>query len=339
MTQGIETVAGGTWWAPQASAGTIATPNATGSRWLKQTGEDGFKPAKTYGEEETVDGNVWSDQSSYVDTIGGDVGSATYEGQIETAAFLFARMFAVDSVSGSSDPYTHTITSGTNVPADNSVRVKTGASVGPVRQAWYDAKQKMLTLNNGQSQKILHLAPQLMAINAAEVFSTDPSATATTDDALNWSECVTKINDVAIDEISGDSIEIDSGIDVIRGQTAKPVCFAFGKGKINRTLSSYLTSVTLPILNNVLYGSGTPSDATAVTSAVVTAKIETLYTRSASRTLKITTPKVEIKPDDWVFGPKAEGGAREIAFGGRVKNDGTGLIQVVAKLGLATALA
>ena len=111
-----------------------------------------------------------------------------------------------------------------------------------------------------------------------------------------------------------------------------------GVGDIMRTLSAIVTDGTTPHLLNVLYGSTSPADLTDVTSDVVTLNVVTTWTQSASRTFSITTPKVTVNPSDWILGPKAEGGAREIAFGGRCQPNGaTPAMTIVALTGDSAA--
>lgn len=338
MTQGIETGVGDVFQARQATAGTIEPPDAINTKRLRKAGDDGLKAAKTTAQEEYVDGQSWSNAAPYVDSIGGDVGTLTVQGQISVAAFLWAQLLGSDVVTGSADPYAHTITSGVAVPVNNTIRIKTGSAIGPVRQAWYDAKISKLTQNVGQSQKTMHLAEDIKALHAAETYMTDPTAADGGDDPLRWGECVTKINGTALEEIGGDTIEADAKLDVYRGQTPAPVCFVFGKGSITRTLDGIVTDGTIPLLNQALYGTSTPADAAPVSNQVGFLDIVTLYTRSASRTLQISTPKVEVQPNDWILGPKAEGGTREVAFGGLCHTSGgSPQITIVAKTGDATA--
>ncbi len=329
---GIETRLGGLWRAKQAAAGTATAPTHASVRAVHKAGDDGLKANKVLGREEYVDGRFWSGATEYIESSGGDVGSIEQQVTIVEAAHSYAQLFASDTVTGAGDPYTHTIVSGSVVPQNQTFWQKLGSAVGPIRQRWYDAKTKKHAWNNGQSQKVAHVTEDIMALNAAQVFATDPTATVDTADPLNWNKAVTTVNGTALPEVSGDTVEADAGIDVWRGQGIKPICFTFGVGDIMRTLSAIVTDGTTPHLLNVLYGSTSPSDLDDVTNAVVTLAIVTTWTQSTDRTFSITTPKVTVNPSDWILGPKAEGGAREVAFGGRCQPNGaTPAITIVAK--------
>ena len=78
------------------------------------------------------------------------------------------------------------------------------------------------------------------------------------------------------------------------------------------------------------------TDGLAVNSLVNSVALDSTYTRSAVRSLQITTPKVVVDPADFVIGPKAEGGAIPVSFGGRCL-DSSGIITVIAKTGDSAA--
>jgi hypothetical protein len=72
---------------------------------------------------------------------------------------------------------------------------------------------------------------------------------------------------------------------------------------------------------------------------VNTIALESTYTRTSVRSLKITTGKVVVDPQDFEVGPKAEGGKIPITFGGRCLASGGSVLSVVAKTGDATTYA
>ena len=147
---GIETRLGGLWRAKQAAAGTATAPNHASVRAVHKAGDDGLKANKVLGREEYVDGRFWSGATEYIESSGGDVGSIEQQVTIVEAAHSYAQLFASDTVTGSGDPYTHTIVSGSVVPQNQTFWQKLGSAVGPIRQRWYDAKTKKHAWNNGQ---------------------------------------------------------------------------------------------------------------------------------------------------------------------------------------------
>ena len=334
----IESVTGDLWQVKQAALGTIEPPTSTGMKHLRMVGDDALKASKTYGSEEFVDGRTWGSPGMYVDAIGGDCGSIANQGQIETAGFQFAQMIGVDVVTGTTPDFTHTITNSTARGPYQTFRQKVGASVGPWRNSFFDAKVKNLQLNIGQDQKVMRITQNIWALKAANWFTTDPSAADSGNDPFNWAEGATahKIGATTFNEIDGETLELETNLDVFRGDSPAPVAFVYGKGEITRTFSALVTDNTIPVIQNALYGTSTMTDGLAVNSLVNSVALDSTYTRSAVRSLQITTPKVVVDPADFVIGPKAEGGAIPVSFGGRCL-DSSGIITVIAKTGDSAA--
>lgn len=337
--EGIESGVGGVWQVRQSVAGALERSDATTMRRLRKADDDGgLAPRKTYGSEEYVDGLTWGSPNSFTKEVGGLVGTLKLQGQIETVAFQAAQFFGSDVVTGASDPYTHTISSGTATQALNSFYQRTGVNT-VVSQAYYDAKVAKLVLDAGQDEnsRILHPTIDVMALKGGEWFTRDPTAADSGVDPLRWDQAVTRYNGTTFPELTGDKIEADSKIGVHRGQNTAPVCFTYSKGELMRTIDGIVTDSTLVEIKNVLYNTRTPTAATAISDVVIQVPIVATYTQSARRTLTITTPLVEIRPDDWATGPRATGGPMPIAFGGRCKAGGSPAITIVALTGDATA--
>lgn len=332
MTAVIESGVGHVWQIKQAAAGTVE-PTGSTYKHLRKVGDKAMKAAKTYGSEEWVDGQQFGSPGHYVDTIGGDVGGFMFQAQPETAGFAFAQIIGVDTVTGASDPYTHTISSGTANGPLQTVRAKAGSAV-LWRQAWYDAIVNKLTFNCGQDQKVAHIDQDFMALKAGAWATADPSAADSGTDPFNWAEVTgaLTIDATAIPELDGETVEIDRKWDVHRGDSPAPICFVPGKGEINRTFSGLVTDTTIDIMQSILFGSTTPAANDPVTSVVADVALVSTYTRSADRTLSITTPKVIVNPADFEVFPRAEGGKIPVAFGGRCVKDGsTAALTIVAK--------
>lgn len=333
MPSAIEAGVGDVWQIKQSAAGTVEPVGST-YKHLRKVGDKAMKAAKTYGMEEWVDGENFGTPGHYVDAIGGDVGGFISQVQPETGGFLFAQIIGSDTVTGGSDPYTHTIASGSAQGPRQTVRSSAGVNVGPFRQAWGDALVSKAVWNCGQDQKIPHFDQDFMALQAALWATSSPAATDSGTDPFNWAEVAgaLTIDAVAFTEVDGETLEIDRKLDVHRGDNPSPVCFVYGKGEINRTFSALVTDSTIAQMKSILYGSTSPSHGSAVTSTVSYVALESTYTRSASRSIKITTPKVAVSPADFEVFPRAEGGKIPVAFGGRcLKSGATAALTVVAK--------
>lgn len=336
----IESGTGHVWQAKQSVQGTREAASATGMKHLRKAGDDGLKPAQTLGSEEWVDGQAFGSPTQYIDTVGGDVGTFTTQAQIETAGFQFAQNIGVDVVTGSADPYTHTIASGNAYGPLQTFYQQTGQSVGPVNMAFYDALVNTSTWNCGKDQMTAHLAQAVMALQAGEWFSTAPTATDSGTDPWNWNEVTgaATINGTPMREVDGDTLEITRNLGIEYGDGAASGYFIRGKGQINRTLSAAVTDNTITALKTALYGTATPSDGDAVSTAVSTVALKTVYTKSANRSLSIDTPNVVVDPSDFEVYPRAEGGKIPITFGGVARKVGsTPAVTIIAKTGDATS--
>lgn len=335
----IESGVGDVWQCKQSTLGTIQPANDSGMKHLRIVGDKALKAAKEHGMEEWVDGLAWGSPGIFVNTAGGEVGDLEFQAQPETAGFAFAQAIGSDVVTGGSDPYTHTIATGSTSAAYQTIRQKVGSAVGPWRNAFYDARINKLTWNAGADQILAHITESILAMKSAEWFTSDPSATDSGTDPFNWHEATgaVTIDTVAYNEIDGETVEMDRKDSIHYGDSHLPICFIAGKGEITRTFSALVTDNTLPILKTALYG-GTPAAGSALTSTVQYVALESTYTRSASRSIKITTPKVELKAADFEIGPRAEGGKIPVAFGGRcLKSGSTAALTVVAKTGDSAA--
>jgi hypothetical protein len=335
----IESVSGDVWQAKQTTLGTIQPTSEAATQHLRKVGDGALKAAKVYGSEEWVDGKTWGNPGMFVDSVGGDVGDIECQGQITGSGFLFAQILGGDTVTGTTPDYTHTMASGAAHGPLQTIRQKVGAAIGPYRNSFWDAKVNRLTFNCGQDQKVMRLTQNIWALKAAYWGTSDPTVTDDGTDPYNWAEGVGahKIDTVVFNEIDGQTLTLDRHLDVHRGDSPAPVCFIPGKGEVMNSYSALVTDNTLPVIKKTLYGTTSPSDGDAVGSAVNTIAMESTYTRSAVRSLKISTGKVVVDPQDFEIGPRAEGGKIPVAFGGRCLESGGVIITVVAKTGDATA--
>lgn len=335
----IESGVGHVWQTKQTTLGTREISTATTMKHLRKAGDDGLRAAKTLGSEPWVDGQAFDSPSQYIDTIGGDVGSITFQAQIATAGFAFAQIIGVDVVTGTTPDYTHTITSGNANGPYQTLYQQTGSSVGPINMSFWDALVNTLSFNCGQDQKTAHITEGIMALQAAEWFTTAPTAADDGTDPFNWNEVTgaVTIDGTAFAEADGDTVEINRNLDVHRGDSAAPATYIRGKGEINRTISAIVTDNTIPKIKTVLYGTSSPTDGADVSTSPSYVALKTVYTRSAVRSLSIDTPKVSVNPGDFEVFPRAEGGKIPVAFGGQaLKSGATPAITVIAKTGDAT---
>jgi hypothetical protein len=348
MTQPIEAGVGHEWQSKQTTLGTIEPSAAATMKHLRKVGDNSLKAAKVTGSEAWIDGNAFASPAQFIDSVGGDVGGFTYQGQIATTGFQFAQVIGVDVVTGTTPDFTHTIASGNANGPYQTFYQQAGQSVGPINMSFWDALISKLTYNCGQDQKPVHLAVAVAALKAGNWFTTAPAITdATTGaasdqgaDTWNWNEGVgaQTIDAVAFNEIDGDTLEIDRKIGVHRGDSAAPACFIRPIGTITRTMSAIVTDNTIPKMKTALFGTASPTDGQAVSLAPSYVALKSVLTRSAVRTLSIDTPRVSINPSDWEMGPRTGDGKTPVTFTGDcLKNGATAALTVIAKTGDSAA--
>ena len=339
MAEPIESGVGSVHYAKQTAAGTIAAPAAAGTVRLRHRAGT-LKPAKVYGQEEYTDGEPFASPAMFVERIGGEVGSLTHQAQPETGPVMFAQIAGVDVVTGVADPYTHTITSATANGPYGTFRQSVGSAVGPVRQAYWDAKVSKLDFQCGTEQLVAHQEITPMALKAGETYSAAPTAADSGSDPFNWheAEAAVTIDAVVLREVDGETLSIDRRLEPFRGQSSHPIALIPRKGTIDRAFTALVTADTLPIVNQAIYDTPTPADATLPSQTVRYFAMESTYTRSATRSLKITTPRVAVNPDDIEIGPDPEGGAIKVTFGGPcLKSGASPALTIVAKTGDAAS--
>ena len=335
----IESGIGSLWMAKQSALGTKATTSAASMQKLRLS-SGSLVPNKKIGMEDRVDGSRFKNEYHFVDAVAGEVGSFTVQAQTKTAGFIFAVTLGVDVVTGSSDPYTHTMSSAGSGGAPVTFYQESGASAVHNIESYSDAYINKLTLEVGQDQKVMHLTCDVQALTGAEQEASAPSTAEDTEDPLLWTEVTgaVSLDGVALAEVEKETLEIDSGLSPFYGDGVSPAAIIPGKGPIGRTISSILTSDTIDYYNQTMYGTASPSAGDTPTNDVYYLDIETVYTRSASRSITIQTPKVALKPDEMNLSPQIEGGKKELVLGGECLKDGsTAALTVIVKSGVSTA--
>lgn len=324
----------------QSALGTKALATGTGVGFNRLKLFDGsLKPGTTDGSEEYVDGNRFSSPSTYVDQTGGDVGSFTHQAQPENATMFWAHFMGADSVTGSADPYTHTVTSAAAAGAWITWWQKVGVSI-VVRQAYSDSRTAKIMQVCGDKQKPMHQVLSVMSLNPAEVFETDPAKTETATDPFYWPETEGAVifDGVTLSEVNEEILEADAATKPFYGNSISAAALIDGKGSIIRTLKAIVTNNTVPLFNKAIYGEEAPAAGTKPSKAVYHAAVKTKYTKSATRTLTITTPNVEVKPDEMSIAPQREGGETPIEFGGQCLKEGaTAALTIIGLTPDATA--
>lgn len=342
MTVVIESGIGAVNYGRQTAKGTIATAATTtvGYNRLKHAG-GGFKSGKALGKQEYSDGNRFGSPSVFVNYVGGNVGAVTLQAQPENIGLFYAQILGADVVTGASDPYTHTITPSNNGGAWGTWWQKLGSAVGPEREAFWDSKIKKLVQSSPRDRNVVNLELDVACLKAAEVFTTDPAKAEDSSDPYLLTEAsgALTFDGTVVQEIEDSIVEIDTAMEPFYGDDEEPLQLIEGKGGINRSISAIVTDDLLGKYRKALYNSATPSAGTRPGTVVFAPSVTQVFTRSATRTATIATPKVTIEPSDFdEMAPMVDGGKRAIKFGGQcVKSGASPQITVTVLSGDATA--
>lgn len=343
MATVIESGIGTINYGRQSAKGTIATAASTavGSDQPKWAGGN-LTPNKKLGNAEFIDGSRFGSPSTYTDSVGGEVGSLSLQLQPENAGLYSAAILGIDTVTGSANPYTHTISSAGVSGHWATWWQKVGSAVGPERQYFMDSKIAKLALSSTFADKVLKADIDIQSLTAATTFTTDAAKTQNTSDPYFHTEATGSfsVDSLVIKEVTEAMLEVDTMMKPFYGDSIAPLQLIEGKGLITNSVKSIVTDDTLGKFRKAVYNAAAPTSGTAVNSAVFYAAMTQTYTRSATETLTITCPRVAIDPATMDVAPKPEGGEIELTLGGTaLKNGATAALTIVALSADATTYA
>lgn len=325
MATVIESGIGALNYGRQSAKGTIATAATVTVGYDRPKWFDGVLSAKkTLGEEPYIDGQRFASPTVYTDRVGGAVGTLTLQVQPENAGLYPAQILGVDTVTGSADPWTHTITSAGTSGAWGTWWQSVGSAVGPEKGLYSDSKIAKLVLTVGREQKTMHYALDIASLNPGQVYSTAPAKAEVTSDPYLWTEVQGAVTfDGTVDsEASEEALEVDTGIEPYWGDDIRPSQLVERKGTIVRTIRSIVTDATLLKYRKAVYNNTAPAVGDRPIKDVFYAAARTVYTRSATRTMTIDTPRIAVRPEDMELGALREGGEIPISFGGACLKSG-----------------
>jgi len=341
MATAIESGIGTLNYVKQAAKGTVgsAASVAVGSnrpRWF----EGSLKVAKRLDQEPYIDGQRFASPQMFTDAVGGEVGDLTVQIQPENGGLWWAQILGVDTVTGAADPYTHTITSAASSGAWGTFWQKVGSAVGPDRLRFVDCKVAQLTETAGVDQKVLHHELAVRSLAPGQVYAADAAKTEDTSDSYLFTELTGSIvfDGTVVQEIETETITVNTEMEPFYGDSIFPLQLIEKKGTIVRTVDSIVTDDTLGKYRKAIWNAAAPATDAVPVKDVFYAALTSKFTRSATRTLERTCPKVTVRPDDFEIAAQREAGKIPISFGGEcLKSGASPALTVVALTGDATA--
>lgn len=310
----------GVWFAKQTAKGSAAaTPSAlTQGVPTHKVGGD-VNVNRNDNSENYSDGTRYGSALDFVDTIVGE-GSNVAQGQPGVAAYLTYLMAGQESVSGGSDPFTHTIT-----PASASFWFtcwkKVGATVGPLRQRFVDSKMTSLRVEGSSANKVVKLTPGFTSLTS-DIFTTDPTVVEENVNAFLYTEGIGRFN-IDGTNYSGHSsfaIVLQDSVAPWYGDDVVPFDVTFGVAAVTIEGVTLLVDATgLQFYNNQIYGSTTPAFGAAPLKTIPALGTYTVdLQRGANRQLKFNFLHVHWAPDMAIAG-NPDGGPIELALGAMVR--------------------
>src|ERR1700754_4592089 len=288
MSTAIESGVGTINYGRQVAKGTPATAATVTTGYNRPKWFDGaLKPGKTLSQEGYIDGQRFVSPSMFTDKVGGEVGTLQLQVQPDNAGLFAAAILGVDTVTGSSDPYTHTITSAGTSGQWGTWWQKVGAAVGPEREMWSDSKIAKLDFKAATAQKVMHYDLDIQSLNPAQTFTTDAARTEDSSDPYLWTEVAGSVTfDGTVDtDVNEETLTIDTGMTPYWGDNIAPSQLIEARGSIVSAVASIVTDPTLGFFRKAVYGPASPSSGAQPTKAVYYASLATTYTRSATRTM------------------------------------------------------
>lgn len=328
--------------AKQSAKGTPAT---TGFHKFRRV--DGrISVAKELDSVNYVDGSAWSaDDFDFVKSISG-TGSVTIQATPEGAARLLSwALGGTDTVSGASNPYTHTITSGTGLTYLTVIdQLGTVGGVDDGRR-YADCVITQVEVTSSNDAGVVSVKLDLLAIDVVDGGGQTPTAATTTDgEPLLHTQGVGNIKLAGLNsgngvpEVEQFVLTLDTNIELLYGDSTSAYIAHRKRGAISWSATAAVTSTTIAALNQSIYGTATPSQGTAPSTGIFTGSFNPKLVQSASRELSINIPKNRIMVETGSIDPNAAGDKATISIAGMARTPDTGqLITVAAKTGDSAA--
>jgi len=333
-TNTIRTFEGSLQIAKQSGKGTKAT---TGFHQFRRV--DGrISVAKEIDAVNYIDGSAWgADDFDFVKSISG-TGSLTIQATPEGASRLLAWALAgTDTVTGASNPYTHSITEGTGLTYLTVIdSVGTGSGVIDTR-TWTDCVITSVEITSSHDAGVVSVKLDLLAITAESNGTSAPSAATTSDsEPLLHTQGVGNIklaglnSGNAIPEVEQFVLTVDTNIELLYGDSTNAYIAHRKRGAISWSATTAVTDETIKVLNQHIYGTASPSASTAPSTAVFTGAFNPKLVQSANRELSINIPNNRIMVETGSIDPNAAGDKATLSIAGMARKPNSGAVITVA---------
>jgi len=246
LVEGVQSGDGQLWIGRQVAAGGMLAAASANQRAVKLL-ESSLKAHKAYDKAEYADGERYSNSQIFTNEIAGEIGEFKVLGQPDIAGQIIAQFFNVDVVTGAGPNYVHTITSAGAGGLYNTIHQSVGTGANSVKQIFWDALLDMLQWECSAENPAASLNAKVLSRVAGQVYTTDPTASIDTQESAVWPniEGSITIDGTVFESVQGESLEIDNGSELERGDSPDVVAFVNKRGQITRSLSTFLNDETL----------------------------------------------------------------------------------------------
>lgn len=274
---------------------------------------------------EWLDGSRYADSFDYTSSIE-VAGQFTVHGSADAIASLVAYALGDDVITGSSQPWTHTINPALTVPY---LTVVTALGEDPVNQVLehYDVQITSLAIEGTADNDVLTAQVEVIGIHPGKVRASEPTAVSESEEPLLHYNA--EDNFVLAGLNSGNEVKtvnqakvtISNGIEAYYGDSVRPVALVAGRGEITVDFTLLCDDETLPLLNSFYYGTATPSAGDEPTADVFKEGYSVTYGRgsgSSERSVSFEIPELVYKIEEY---PEAssDGKPVEIAATGNAR--------------------
>lgn len=312
------------WGAKQTGRG---VPAAAAQKKLRQVAGS-FAIQRAIASENFGDGERFANGMDYTDTLMGG-GDPSFEGQAGAGAWVVAQSLGADAYTAGtgSGPATHILT-----PSNAGGRWLTfwktvGASVSN-KEKYNDSRISQLVVTASASQKVLRVTPTIISCDPGNVYATDPVVDDDGDDPFLWTQShgtfdIDGLGAGVITEISELTLTINDGLNPWYGDDIRVNSVVPSRGTIGVAFTLLLTDQTLPIYNQIHYGTATPAAGATPANTVHYGSIDMIMsfgTGDDQRSWRQRIPKVRYATDLAVSGA-VDGGPVEMAVGGEARKN------------------
>lgn len=250
----VETNIYSLWGAKQTAKGSPAA--AATKKFLQVAGD--LNVNREDGSENWSDGSKFGSSTDWINTIGG-AGTPGIEAQSDALAYLLWLFHGAETVTGAGAAKTHKFEPGNSFFW--STFWKRVGQTQIQRQKFNDCRIGSLVIEGSTANKACRVTPNILSLDAGEVFETDPVKAISTNPVFIYTEGAGTftIDTVVMKGHSQFQLTFDEGIQPVYGDDVTVYDFARGNAKVSLGVTIYADSDGMAQYNKLVYGEASPA--------------------------------------------------------------------------------